>query len=68
MKAIVRRLEHVERYRALVAPVGYDARAVLLVRLTAIAERLRAGRKWPPEPGPTMEQVRQRLMQALARP
>jgi hypothetical protein len=68
MKAIVRRLEHLERYRALVAAVGYDARAVLLVRLTAIADRMRASGNWPPEPRPTAEQVRQRLMQALARP
>ena len=68
MKAIVRRLEHLERYRALLAPVGYDARAVLLARLNGIAERMRASEKWPPEPRPTMEQVRQCLMQALARP
>ena len=68
MKAIVRRLEQLERYRALLAPVGSDARAVLLARLHGIAERMRAGGKWPPEPRPTMEQVRQRVMQALARP
>jgi hypothetical protein len=68
MKAIVRRLDLLEQHRALLAPVGYDARAVLLVRLNAMTERMRAGGKWPPEPRPTVEQVRQRVMQALARP
>jgi len=66
MKAIVRRLEHVERYRALVAPVGYDARAVLSVRLTAIANRMRASPCWPPDPRPTLEEVKQRLAERVA--
>ena len=66
MKAIVRRLEHLERYRALVAPVGYDARAVLLARLNAIAERMRPSPSWPPDPRPTVEEVKQRLAERVA--
>src|SRR5690348_16828508 len=67
MRKILRRLEQLERHLALVT-VGYDARAVLLVRLTAIAERMRPSPYSLPDPRPTVEQVRRRLMQALARP
>ena len=65
MKAIVRRLEHLERHRALVT-VDYDAGAVLLQRINAIAERMRAGGNWPPEPRPTVEQVQERLNAIVA--
>jgi hypothetical protein len=66
MKAIVRRPEHLERYRVLVAPVGDDARTVLLARLNAIADRMRASPYWPPDPRPTLEEVKQRLAERLA--
>ena len=66
MKAIVRRLEHLERHRALVAPAGLDARAILMERITAVAERLRAGGNWPPEPRLTVEQVQARLNTVFA--
>ena len=66
MKAIERRLDLLERHRALLAPVGYDARAVLLVRLNAMTERMRAGGKWPPDPRPTAEEVKQRLAARVA--
>lgn len=66
MKAIIRRLEQLERHQALVT-VDYDARVVLLQRINAIAERMRAGGNWPPEPRPTVEEVRQRLNAILVR-
>ena len=66
MKAIERRLDLLERHRALLAPVGYDAGAVLLVRLTAIADRMRASPYWPPDPLPTVEEVKQRLAERVA--
>ena len=65
MKAIVRRLEHLERHRSLVT-VTYDARAVLLSRLNAIAERMRPSPYWPPDPRPTAEEVKQRLAERVA--
>jgi hypothetical protein len=66
MRTILKRLKHLERRREIVT-VNYDVRAVLFARLNAIAERMRPSPYWPPEPRPTVEQVRQRLMQALAR-
>ena len=66
MKAIIRRLEHLERHRALIT-VDYDGRAVLLARLNVIAERMRAGGNCPPDPRPTLDEVKQRLAAATAR-
>ena len=65
MRAIIRRLEHLERYRKLVAPAGYDARAALLARLNAISDRMRTSPYWPPDPLPTIEEVKQRLAERV---
>ena len=65
MRAIIRRLEHLERYRELVAPVGCDARAVLVARLNAIADRRSTSPCWPPDARPTVEEVKQRLAERV---
>ena len=67
MKTILRRLEHLERRQELIAPVGYDARAIMMEKIEAIAERMQAGGNWPPEPPPTIDEVKQRLAAATAR-
>ena len=67
MRAILKRLKHLERRREL-ETVNYDARAVLLARLNAIAERMRASPYWPPDPQPTAEELKRRLAERVASP
>ena len=44
-----------------------DARAALMEKLNGVAERLRAGGNWPPEPRPTVEEMKQRIKELFAR-
>ena len=60
MKAILKRLEDLERRRQ-TSPSNHDAHVILMGRLNAIAERMRASKDWPPEPRPTLEEVKQRF-------
>ena len=51
MRTILKRLKHLERRRELVT-VNYEARAILLTRLNAIAERMRPSPCCRPIRGP----------------
>src|SRR5437879_751882 len=60
MKTIVKRLEHLEHARRtqIAAASTFDARSMLLEKLNGAAVRLRAGGNWPPEPRPTVEEMK----------
>jgi hypothetical protein len=68
MKTIIKRLEYLEHTRRaqIAATTTFDARSILLGKLNRMAERLRAGPNWPPEPRPTVEEVKQRLQGLFA--
>ena len=68
MKTIIKRLEFLEHARQTQSAVSpYDVRAVLMEKLNGVAERLRAGGNWPPEPRPTVEEMKQRIKELFAR-
>ncbi len=68
MKTIIKRLELLEHARQTqIAASTRNVRAVLMEKLNGVAERLRAGRNWPPEPRPTVEEVKQRINELFAR-
>jgi hypothetical protein len=69
MKAIIKRLELLEHAsQTQSAASTYDVRAVLMEKLNGVAERQRAGGNWPPEPRPTVEEVKQRIKELFAGP
>jgi hypothetical protein len=68
MKTIIKRLEHLEHaHRTQIAANTRGVRAVLMEKLNGVAERLRAGGNWPPEPRPTVEEVKQRIREFVPR-
>jgi hypothetical protein len=68
MKTIIKRLEHLEHARQTqMAARSVDARALLMEKLNGVAERMRAGGNRPPEPRPTVEEVKQHIKESFAR-
>ena len=66
-KTIHKRLAaELERRRQLAYPSNYDPREELMQKLNAMAERIRASPDWPPDPMPTVEEVKQHLHEILA--
>lgn len=68
MKTVLRRLQ-LEQHRSesLAASDNTGARERLMERLNSMSDRLRGDPNWEALPKPTVEEVRQRLQEALAR-
>ncbi len=67
MKTIIKRLKQLEHTRRMQIPTqSSGARERVMERLNRMRERMMVGGDWPPEQGPTAEEVKQRLQEVLA--
>ena len=63
----LKQLEHLEQVRRTqIAAESTGARERIMADLNRIAERMKAGGNWPPEPQPTAEEVERRILAIFA--
>jgi hypothetical protein len=67
MRSTTKRLEHLEKlHRTHFEEQSIDAARLLTERLDLLAARMKANGCWPPEPRPTVEEMKERLKALFA--
>jgi hypothetical protein len=67
MRSTTKRLERLEGlHRARFDEQSIDATALLMERLDLIAAKMRASGSWPPEPRPTVEEMKEHFKELFA--
>jgi hypothetical protein len=67
MRSTTKRLEHLEKlHRTHFEEQRIDAERLLTERLDLVAAKMRASGYWPPEPRPTVEEMKEHLKALFA--
>ena len=67
MRSTTKRLEYLEGlHRTRFEAQSINAKALLTERLDLVAAKMRASGSWPPEPRPTVEEMKERLRELFA--